>query len=524
MKRARPAPSAAEGTIAGRSVQRRAMGPGAVVLDRRRGGAGAPATTSEPRRAFEHTAAPRIKLWSPREVDGVEREAQRATEAGAGPTFDMREGTPPRVQGQFDPIVDQHADTHLPSAQELEAIAKQIASDPTVAAHGLWNTASPASKALAAKLMVTMKQHLAAKMPSIRALMASPKLKLSAFEGAGKAAKRVVDARFGSFASAAALTARQARTRSTFRFIPGAQLLDRTNPAHFTPNPVDLAGWIAETDSLAGAVQAQYHFDKDRSKAECAWLKQSVLVPFARAYAPDLKLYDIYGFAAADDGRVKIAPVLTTGSGFATVAPGGGVPSPAERALRWDMWETLVHEYIHTLEHPSFEAARHENRILYEGICEMFGEEVLQIWIPIAKAAGDAALRADVEGAMWPQFAPEFVPQYDPGDYADYATRAKNVRTILGRGGENAVRAAFFQGHVELIGLAKTGALAPAPSKAAPPPGMRYHRVVGVGRAIESLDQIATQNGVTVAALKLANSAARLNHLKVGGDVLIPVH
>jgi hypothetical protein len=128
---------------------------------------------------------------------------------------------------------------------------------------------------------------------------------------------------------------------------------------------------------------------------------------------------------------------------------------------------------------------------------------VLRTWIPKARADSDRALRADVEGtnsagALWPRFRPAFVSAYDPGEYADYARAAKEVRTILGRrGGENAVRAAFFQGHVELIGLQPGGGMAAAPTAPADE--------VLVPAGMTTLADFATMTGLSAAQLRRAN-------------------
>jgi hypothetical protein len=438
--------------------------------------------------------------------------------------------------------VDQHKDTHLPTADELAKIDPQV--NPTApAAKGAvapkWD-GDPSVKdfnnnraALKAELTAALKKHLDTALPGLKAAEAGPKLPMASFEGPGRAAKRVVDARFGSYTTAAALTAPQVHARSIFTFKAGTQLLDRTNPADFTPDPADVASWIAQTDTLAAAAQKRHNLNKDRSTLEGDWLFNEVIKPFTSSRTADLKLYDIFGFASSGD-TILIAPTLPSSKAFSNTSPGGGAPSRAERRRRWDMWETLVHEYIHQLEHPAFVEMRGGNRILFEGFCEMFTEEVLTEWIPKAQADSDSALRGEVEGKnganLWPDFTKDMVRGYSAGEYADYAKRAKEIRNVLGAGGENAVRAAFFQGHIELIGLAGSGKVAAAPSGAAAPAGMRFHRVVAspgvrgpLDAAIETADQIATQNGVSVAELKAANPGVDLTKLKAGDNVLIPV-
>jgi len=200
----------------------------------------------------------------------------------------------------------------------------------------------------------------------------------------------------------------------------------------------------------------------------------------------------------------------------------------------------------------------------------------------VAQADGDATLRAgvegtDVAGATFPGFTADLVPDYDPGSYAEYLAHAEGVRDALGGRGADAVQAAYFQGHVELIGLTPAGGQAAAADRsrddlvtvpswvqsvfalsvltAAPEadilaanpglpvtgplpghvhvPGCRQHTVVaatertavGVAdRQVESRAEIADQNGVTEADLNRANPNRNWLALRAGDEILIPRH
>ena len=91
---------------------------------------------------------------------------------------------------------------------------------------------------------------------------------MTSFEGAGREAKRMVDATFGATTGAAALTPGQSTGRAAFAFKAGTNLLDETDPKDYTPNPADIASWIAETDPKAFAAQKAHHFDKSRPAEE----------------------------------------------------------------------------------------------------------------------------------------------------------------------------------------------------------------------------------------------------------------
>jgi hypothetical protein len=332
-------------------------------------------------------------------------------------------------------------------------------------------------------------------------------------------------------------------------------------------DPVDLANWISANDPAAAGVKNAHHFDStDPARPdEGTFLETDIIAPFVANAANKTKLetFDRFGFAESSPTAIVAPTTLAPG---AVASPAGGPPNTAERALRWQTWELLTHEYIHTLEHAVFEAARGGNRILSEGFCEMFTKEVLLECIP--KAPADAALRQEVEGAALPAPPAGMIPAYDSGAYLDNVTHAENIRdTVIGPiGGENAVRAAFFQGHIEYIGLTPGGgqiapvaasdlitvpagittvaALATAADVAASVitsanpgvpaagpltlqmhvPGAREHRVVVAGGVAETRDQITNQNGVTPAQLNRANPGLNWATLTVGQAILIPRH
>jgi hypothetical protein len=176
---------------------------------------------------------------------------------------------------------------------------------------------------------------------------------------------------------------------------------------------------MTETGPATSKAAAAHHFERTRSPAEQAFLDSEVVNPFVSTHKADLELYDVLGFAITLDGKVAIQPHLTGD----TKKPKSGGPSPAERAARWSEWETLVHEYIHTLEHPAFGKASKGRRVMKEGFCELFTREVLSTQIPLAKA-GDPALQKGVEGVdsagnPWPGFTPALVPAYNAGSYAE---------------------------------------------------------------------------------------------------------
>ena len=166
-------------------------------------------------------------------------------------------------------------------------------------------------------------------------------------------------------------------------------------------------------------MQSAHSFDKSRGP-EKAFLKNEIIAPFVKAGSneADLKLYDAYGFATADSGKVWATPQLTGN----TKAPAKGVPSPAQRQARWAMWRRSSTSTC-TRSSTRRQDATRGRRVMKEGFCELFTKEVLTAAIPGAQADSDPALRVGVEGSQpdgspFPGFTKSFVPDYNPGDYA----------------------------------------------------------------------------------------------------------
>ncbi len=107
--------------------------------------------------------------------------------------------------------------------------------------------------------------------------------------------------------------------------------------------------------------------------------------------------------------------------------------------------------------------------------------------INTAKDDADASLRIDVEGGDYPGFTPDFVPEYDPGSYADYLDQAESIVDSVG---VEAARAAFFLGHVELIGVNPDGSMVD-------PSGPNAAQEVGPS-AVDIPDNITSVTGVSI--------------------------
>jgi hypothetical protein len=123
----------------------------------------------------------------------------------------------------------------------------------------------------------------------------------------------------------------------------------------------------------------------------------------------------------------------------------GGTPEK-QRGERWDFFQTFIHEYIHTLEHPDHVAYRETlgpqagGFTLREGTTDYFTKIV---W---ASLTLDDALRARIEGPVNDPVKKFAVPALNT--YRE----AINAERLAGVVGIRNVAAAFFLGKVSLIG------------------------------------------------------------------------
>ena len=406
-------------------------------------------------------------------------------------------------------------DADAPTQGEIDAIGAELnptSSGPGGAARD-WDGRTDATKRqeLDDELTTAMQDHLDGITPRMKEMEAAKAagevVTTTEQEGAGRQAKAVVDALFSDLASAAVLTTAQERARAAFAFTAGVNLLDASDPAVRRPSPEDLADWIMETDSDAQTKQTDHGFNKNRTTQGEKAFAEAIQARFIAKgdNRTDLARYDQFGFFFAEEGpRVLSQTALVGSTEFPTSTPAHGGISDAERRDRWSTWEILVHEYIHTLEHPNFgKASKGGNRIMKEGFCELFTKDVLLHGGAIANAKADAdpTIRLDVEGSDVPDFDEKFIPDYDAGEYQSFLDHAENIRAQVG---EDATRAAFFLGHVEHIGLKPNGDMI---DPSAPDAGqfLAPERVV-IPRTVRSVSAVSILTGAPEADILSANT------------------
>jgi hypothetical protein len=127
--------------------------------------------------------------------------------------------------------------------------------------------------------------------------------------------------------------------------------------------------------------------------------------------------------------------------------------APEDRFFLWDMYQTLIHEYLHTLADPaygsfadSFGRNSLQNNTLIEGVDSLLDEIV---WQDARSHVAEPTVRAKVEGPTYSAmpFDPKLVPPVFGRRYASYTQAVKLVNVV----GIRNLYAAYFKGRVDLI-------------------------------------------------------------------------
>jgi len=123
----------------------------------------------------------------------------------------------------------------------------------------------------------------------------------------------------------------------------------------------------------------------------------------------------------------------------------------ADRDLMWEIFQTLVHEYIHTLAHPAYNAyaesfgdGSSQYNTLVEG-ADSFLDEV--VWSSVAPRVTDKKLREEVEGPAYSALPAMTVKPASSRRYQSYSQVLKLVNIV----GVRNLYAAYFLGDVKKI-------------------------------------------------------------------------
>ncbi|HKD84215.1 MAG TPA: hypothetical protein VKB58_05665 [Terriglobales bacterium] len=150
-----------------------------------------------------------------------------------------------------------------------------------------------------------------------------------------------------------------------------------------------------------------------------------------------------------DAGKIYVqlfkAPDVTSG-------PEAGQNLP-DRKFLWKLFQTLIHEYLHTLVHPKYDAYAtgkyggdsSQWNTLIEGVDSLLDEIV---WSNVLPRVKDQALRDKVEGPDYSTLPAMTDDPEPPGRYPSYTQALKLVEVV----GIRNLYAAYFLGDVTTIG------------------------------------------------------------------------
>lgn len=343
-----------------------------------------------------------------------------------------------------------------------------------------WKQAHPTQgerDAFAAELRAALTAAIAAKEDSIHRKENARVIDLGSLLPAAAAAKEVVDEYFAEWIGNALLPADLAATRRNFTFtVDGdsptiVSMVDAATRRRLgrMAEPANMVDYLMSTEVVrALAAKHSFHY-QNGTLDEKAFYQKSVVEPFVAEHGEALIRYEAHEMSMSDPNtaRIFITPWVLDWAGDESE-----VKSAAVAAKKWDTFVLLIHEYIHVLQHPLLPTATKRSVVVREGFCEYLAVKVTRhVGAFPAEKIQDLNLRITGQDHHWPSHT--WLPNYSPtADYAPFVERVtETIRTV----GENAIYAAFFQGHTELLGTAvnHAGKRYPMPPVTALPDGTR---------------------------------------------------
>ena len=142
----------------------------------------------------------------------------------------------------------------------------------------------------------------------------------------------------------------------------------------------------------------------------------------------------------------------SAGSGDINIQIFRGETVEKDRDFLWDMFQTLIHEYLHTLVHKDYEKYAdgfgdnsNEYNTLIEGVDSLLTEIV---WSNVEPRVHDPDLRKSIEGPEYSKLPPITVKPASRRRYPSYAEAVKVVNIV----GIRNLYVAYFLGKVDRIG------------------------------------------------------------------------
>jgi len=493
-------------------------------------------------------------------------------------------------------VVHQRTGTRLPTLTEMFSIQKALdlpkhPEDKSVPNAGVdrskkvpWRsvTSPEDQKKFTSELTTRLNVVIDEKYKSVewKLLSSAQHVTVAQLAGAEKAAVQVVDRVLAGWLANTFLSTAQRKEQVAKKFVgDGTAVVDASDAAlrkklGHPVNGWDMILYFAKNDETAGKIMAAAKIDPyEGAFDDTDFLLDEILKPIFKTREKTLDDCDRLGYFSTRPRLGKVVADLSIDTS------GGQKAEVVVMERQYEVFQKLVHEYIHTLEHPVIPGATNESLAFREGICEWMTIQILAeiaTWtdrelydlttVIESKVLSEA--KRDARGQALRRFLSTY--QAAP-DYARYVTGARQVIDTVGVGA-NALYAAYIQGHVEYLGLTAYGtwdfpavesggarstcrmppldsgstvaAIAPALQISAdelarlnPPltakghlgdghphlflPGFHGTSPVTDGSETESWDLIAVQNGVAVDRLRATNGPEGLKAAPEGW-VLVP--
>ena len=279
---------------------------------------------------------------------------------------------------------------------------------------------------------------------------------LSELERVGNASKRETDKVFGQYKKGPALKADTKISRGNIHDLwqDTETRLKGMNPTQKRDMARQLVFYFFQSDDEIAAINAVHNADPKFTSAgvpindEAKDQKQIVDASTSTTAAVQaLNEIDRGWDASAGGGHVNIQIFKQPDQASGPLAG----PNVADRDFMWDMFQTLIHEYLHTLTHPAYDAfaesfgsTSNQNNTLIEGVDSLLDEIV---WSNVAPHVTDQTLRDDVEGPAYSPLPPIKVIPASRRRYASYSQAVKLVNVV----GIRNLLSAYFLGDVTKI-------------------------------------------------------------------------
>ena len=271
---------------------------------------------------------------------------------------------------------------------------------------------------------------------------------LKELEEIGNVSKEETDAVFGSYKTGSALKADTKRKRGNIHDLfadmeSELRDLDSTGRRQLARQ---LIFYFFQSDDFVRDLNRQHNASpkfgkKNKPLNDEAKILRKLAREFTRTrkQVRKLNLIDRGWDASAGDGHINVQLFK-------------GETVDEDRDFLWDMFQTLIHEYLHTLVHDDYEKfaigfgdTSNEYNTLIEGVDSLLTETV---WSNVAPRVNDPALRARIEGPAYAKLPPINVKHASRRRYTSYGEAIKVVNIV----GIRNLYVAYFLGKVDRIG------------------------------------------------------------------------